>query len=437
MFIFIKHNLIENMKYITFIPLIGGMAIANAQAVGHKPEFVLSYDAFAKNESNLKNYWPDVKWRLLDAETNQLKDDEDVDYSDIDFVSSVCPCAGMSGLNNANRSPDNATNNWLYKSAEYILGTIKPKVYFGENAPGLYSDLNAKVLNKLREYGKQYGYSFTIYKTDTYRHGIPQHRMRTFFFYWKSDNCPLMDYYNHPSELPFEEWILDKNVGNDDLPNTNGTNTMYLDMQWVMETRCNNDYAKYIKFFYDLQDNVSESIRTPYDYIHRFDLWQEYRDWLEKHPDKDKPINAHGKQTAWHYVNYNWDKVKQGLGYFQRPPIVYHGACNAIISKSMFWTLHPTENRYLNSREIMALMGLPSDFHLITKNLQQVTQNVPVCTAKDMTDQVIKFINGELPMTNYEFIKQNNLSQKVDYAELFEPELPFDENNTTVDESNA
>ena len=40
------------MKYITFIPLIGGMAIANAKAVGHKPEFVLSYDAFAKNESN-------------------------------------------------------------------------------------------------------------------------------------------------------------------------------------------------------------------------------------------------------------------------------------------------------------------------------------------------------------------------------------------------
>ena len=44
------------MKYITFIPLIGGMAIANEQATGKKPEFVLSYDAFAKNESSLKSY---------------------------------------------------------------------------------------------------------------------------------------------------------------------------------------------------------------------------------------------------------------------------------------------------------------------------------------------------------------------------------------------
>ena len=66
-------------------------------------------------------------------------------------------------------------------------------------------------------------------------------------------------------------------------------------------------------------------------------------------------------------------------------------------------------------------MGLPSDFDMATNVLQQVTQNVPVCTAKDMTDQVIKFINGELTMTNYNFIKQNNLQGKieeVDYKDV-------------------
>ena len=39
------------MEYISFIPLIGGMAIANEQATGKKPKYVLSYDAFAKNEN--------------------------------------------------------------------------------------------------------------------------------------------------------------------------------------------------------------------------------------------------------------------------------------------------------------------------------------------------------------------------------------------------
>ena len=412
------------MKYITFIPLIGGMAVANAKAVGHKPEFVLSYGAFAKNESNLKAYWPDVEWHLLDADTNDLvEEDFNPDYSDIDFVSAVCPCAGMSGLNCSNRSADNATNNWLYKSAEYILGTIKPKVYFGENAPGLYSEQNVKVLNKLREYGKQYGYSFTIYKTDTYRHGIPQHRMRTFYFFWKGDLCPQMDWYNHPSELPFEKWILDKNVGTDDLPNKFTTHEMYPEMQWLMETRCDNDYAKYVQLFYDQYENVSESIRTPYDFIDHHDLWQEYRDWLVNHPNKDKPINGNGNRTPMYYIDYRWGKVKNGLGYFATQPIVYKDAANAIISKNMQWTLHPVENRYLNSREIMALMGLPSDFKLVTNNLQQVTQNVPVCTAQDMTEQVIKFINGELPMTQYNFIKQNNLQQKIDQVDYKDVDL--------------
>lgn len=416
------------MKYITFIPLIGGMAIANAKAVGHKPEFVLSYSGFGKNESNLKKYWPDVEWKLIDADTNSLEEEPDYEALDIDFVSSVCPCAGMSGLNCSNRSADNATNNWLYMSAEYILGKVKPKVYFGENAPGLYSDQNRKVLDRLREYGKQYGYAFTIYKTDTYRHGIPQHRMRTFFFFWKGDNCPEMDYFNNPDTLPFEKWILDKNVGNDCIPNVYKPVEMYPEMEWILETRCDGDYQKYVQFFYDLYENVSERIRTPYDYIHYYNLWQEYRDWLSNHPNKDKPINGNGNRTPMYYVDYRWDKVKRGLGYFAAQPIVYKDSANAIISKNMQWTLHPTECRFLNSREIMSLMGLPSDFDMATNVLQQVTQNVPVCTAKDMTDQVIKFINGELTMTNYNFIKQNNLQGKieeVDYKDvsLFDGEV--------------
>ena len=134
-----------------------------------------------------------------------------------------------------------------------------------------------------------------------------------------------------------------------------------------------------------------------------------------------------------YYIDYRWSKVKRGLGYFAAQPIVYKDSANAIISKNMQWTLHPTECRFLNSREIMSLMGLPSDFDMVTNNLQQVTQNVPVCTAKDMTDQVIKFINGELPMTNYHFMKQNNLTQKtdkVDYKEV----LLFDDINEDYSE---
>jgi hypothetical protein len=54
---------------------------------------------------------------------------------------------------------------------------------------------------------------------------------------------------------------------------------------------------------------------------------------------------------------------------------------------------------------------------LISGNLQHVTQNVPVKTAQDMTDDVIKFIKGELEMTNSKFVKQDNIRQKFDVIE--------------------
>ena len=266
------------MKYISFIPLIGGMAIANQQATGKKPEFVISYKNFEKNESNLKHYWPDVEWKLLDAETNTMEDEPE--YSDIDFVSSVCPCAGMSMMSST-RSADSAVNEWLYKSSDYILGTIKPKVYFGENAPGLYSDTNIKVANKLKELGKKYGYAFTIYKTDTQLHGIPQRRVRTFFFFWKGEHCPEMEYYCNASEKPFEEWILDKNTGtHSDTPGLADIENVYPEFKWILETRCNGKYEEFIKLFYDLYDSGSR-VAAMTSYITKYGLWDEYIDWLE------------------------------------------------------------------------------------------------------------------------------------------------------------
>ena len=144
----------------------------------------------------------------------------------------------------SSHSADSDTNNWLYKAADYILGTIQPKVYFGENAPGLYSDNNIKVANKLREFADKYGYSFTIYKTDTRLHGLPQRRVRTFFFFWKGDKCPEMEYYNHPSDKPFEEWILDKNVGtHNEIPERSPLNDFAV-FKYIYETHCDCDYSK-------------------------------------------------------------------------------------------------------------------------------------------------------------------------------------------------
>ena len=53
------------IKYANIIPLIGGMTIGNKQAVGHNPEFIVSWDAFGKNDSHIVNYLNDVPYHVL------------------------------------------------------------------------------------------------------------------------------------------------------------------------------------------------------------------------------------------------------------------------------------------------------------------------------------------------------------------------------------
>ena len=48
------------------------------------------------------------------------------------------------------RGSDAEKNQWMYKSAEYALCNIKPKVVWGENAQGLFSATGLGVVDKLR-----------------------------------------------------------------------------------------------------------------------------------------------------------------------------------------------------------------------------------------------------------------------------------------------
>ena len=145
----------KKIRYGTIVPLIGGMSVANSKIIGEDPSFFLSYPAFAGNDAHATNYFK-----------NAL-------FEDVDFVSAVCPCAGLSMLNANNGSNENARgsdaiqNEWMYKSANLILEQVRPKVFWGENAPGLYTAMGVGVAEKLKEIGKKNGYSFSLIKTKT------------------------------------------------------------------------------------------------------------------------------------------------------------------------------------------------------------------------------------------------------------------------------
>ena len=107
-------------------------------------------------------------------------------------------------------------------------------------------------------------------------------------------------------------------------------------------------------------------------------------------------------------------KTSQGLGYWDASPHFFHDSFSALIGRNMFNGVHPIENRYLNVREMLHLMGLPLDFGIENpKQVNHIAQNVPVTTAMDMADEVKKFCNGEAKMTNYTFLKQDNTNHKI------------------------
>ena len=64
-----------------------------------------------------------------------------------------------------------------------------------------------------------------------------------------------------------------------------------------------------------------------------------------------------------------------GKGYWDDSPRFFDNSFGALMSKTMFTAVHPDEDRYLNIREMMHLMGLPNNFEIEdVKKFNQIAQ---------------------------------------------------------------
>ena len=107
----------------SIVPLIGGETIAMENIFKTKPEYFLTFDGFQANEEHLRNYY--------NNEIPYLNLSEGVRHpSNVDVVNTICPCAGLSSLS-PSASSNNPANDWMVKSAEYVLSEMSPKVFLG------------------------------------------------------------------------------------------------------------------------------------------------------------------------------------------------------------------------------------------------------------------------------------------------------------------
>merc|ERR1712155_46255 len=124
----------------------------------------------------------------------------------------------VSRTGQAARGSEAVQNSWMLDSAEFTLANIRPKVLWGENAPGLFASAGQDLVEKLRQLGERHGYSFSMVKTNSELHGLPQRRIRTFYFFWNSPTVPILRWKNtkaksldeYLSEIPSWATLQDK-----------------------------------------------------------------------------------------------------------------------------------------------------------------------------------------------------------------------------------
>lgn len=369
------------MNHIAIIPLIGGFSIAAEQILQTPPLHVFSYTPFIANDALYLNYLKqrnfDVPYTILEEQTGYLG-------PEIDIVTSVPPCAGLSQASCATCVKDESPiNDWMYKACEFSLKHISPKVYVFENAPGLFSDIGKKVRDKLATIAAKYNYGVTFYKTNTLLHGVPQKRIRTYVIMSKATNAPILKYINN-EVTPLTEYL--KQIPKEaTLQNSYfADNPMFGEYETIKWLK--NELGKdWRTTMLDHRDHI-----YTYNYLVDTGLIYKFKKWAEHHDFIDpKILNC---------VNHVISKTEAGKNFRAS----YQSICldknytNTVIGGMMPCNAHPTEDRILNIREIMHLMGLPHDFQLKNKaEWSKIPQNVPVPTSKDIISECVAIINGE------------------------------------------
>ncbi len=386
------------MKHIAIVPLIGGLAIGAERAIGSPPEAVLSYSAFNGND---KLYMKYLSERGLNTKRYLIGEDDIPEFKDIDVVTSVCPCAGLSTVS-TNAGPGCAANEWMKISTRHVLSTIKPRVLIGENAPALATSAGRPVAQILRDIGAEFGYSMQLVKTSTHLHGIPQKRTRSFFVLFR-DSGPLEIEYSHKE---YEGTYLNFLDAFDTQEDENFVQTDWHNELWELGKRIKQmEEQEFLVYLRGRKQTTLGVCLEESEIANAFvETYLESDDIAKQRVAKDivrcRTKKAMGKNWWDGSVNLTEEKNYK-----------------SVMWRTLASCWRPDLRRPLNLREQMRLMGLPEDFEAPRGNPNAVCQNVPTCTAEWIVREAIAGLNGERKEWDGEgsldgILRQNNMNMK-------------------------
>lgn len=410
----------KKIKYAVIVPLIGGEPIGTMNALdGQLPEYVMSYKPFANNDKHYIQYLRDKKkWTgdyiLLDESPDYIPP-----YADV--IMSTCPCAGLSSFSTTS-SPDSATNEWMYRTADFVLGTVKPKVFWGENAPRLSQNSGKKVADRLYEIGRENGYSLNLFYTESRLHGLSQKRPRTFYFFTQGDSAPILPWYRKEPEDISNILKIEKSA--DDPMNIYANKNNPFDDAWLAY----NMAATNSKTIYELYEKLekTENLIVYADGGYGKGLL-EVADWMDENGFGHTAKRARAMQS----------KLDSNQGYWAHGITMPKGnIIPSLIGAMPFSLLNPFNESYLTLRDCLRIMKMPDDFNLASDKplscTNHICQNVPVTTAEDMMKSVLLYLEGKTIPGDGSYIKQNNKNQTITRLTSTEREVP----SNTIDLDN-
>lgn len=378
-----------SLTHAFIVPLIGGQVLGQEAAFGSQPDYILSYTPFSGNDAHIVNRFPNKPYILLDQ--------GGVHPHYVDVVGTTCPCAGLSSLSPSANS-DASVNDWMYTTATYVLEKMKPKVFWGENAPRFAGEMGRPIVANLMKIAKKNGYTMSIYRTKSLLHGLSQVRERSFYFFWKGDKVPVFNYFDRQYET-IEELLRkvpkdasQNTVTNEKIPSKDDPFYRY-----ILEEM--HGGITHQEFFNKIEKTVDTM-----SYIENNGIsYKTVKLWMEKN----------GYEKIASKLDAIQDKLDAGGNIMRRYSVIGKGYTGAFVGHMPMMLTHPDEDRYITYREAMSIMKLPYDFELLSpkKNLNHVCQNVPVTTATDMAMEIKATLEGRRDMISAPRLYQFNASK--------------------------
>jgi site-specific DNA-cytosine methylase len=419
------------IKYVVAQPLIGGMALGFEDVIGHPPAAIIT--AGGANDKHYINYMNVTKRKnvpviyMNGSYTEFVTPEDEGLYNKIckkvDIFVSVPACAGLSMLNSCNSDcstkrrgdPNNDQNQNQYQlnSLGFRMGA---KVVVYENAPAIYTATGEATINHLRGIADSFKYTTHVVKVDTLNHGIPQCRKRTFISFYRDTNPPKFNY-ERVDYIPLAEYLA----------------MIPTDAPYKGVYASNDQFDVFYEFvtaYHQTTDFrvIRDKLGIKKDSVSSMSLMHKTGidtalDWFNKKFEETGEVKySRGARVCEHIKT----KDAANKGWWDASNILFNNGLytNAIISKSLVSTLHPVEQRTLDVREAMWLMGMPHDFRFYDDNvktgLHHVTQNVPVTTAKYPAKQILAYLRNELDILDSDYVKQNNETQTLDFPKMKE-----------------